>query len=253
VILAGVLLKMGTYGFLRLSLPFFPAAAVDLAPWVVGLAVVSIIFGALMSLAQSDIKKLIAYSSVSHMGFVMLGIFSFNAIGVQGAILQMVNHGLSTGALFLLVGVIYDKTHKRGVDDFGGLARVMPVYAAIFLVVSLSSMGLPGLNGFVGEFLVLLGSFKAHPWATALGATGVILGAMYLLQVYRNVFFGKLSTSKHEKLEDMSRLEVSTLAPLMALIVILGVLPNAVLRVTEPAAQRIVNAIPVEEADRARP
>ena len=246
VMLAGVLLKMGAYGFLRIALPFFPQSAAHYAGLFITLSVISIIFGALMSMAQSDIKKLIAYSSVSHMGFVMLGIFSFNAVGAQGAILQMVNHGLSTGALFLLVGVIYERTHKRGVDDFGGLTKVMPRYATVFMVVTLSSIGLPGLNGFVGEFLVLMGAYLSNRWAAGLAATGVVLGAVYMLKLYRDVFFGKITSSTHEKLTDLDRTEVGMLAPLLILIVLLGVAPGLVLKMTAPAADAAIQSIPVE-------
>jgi NADH-quinone oxidoreductase subunit M len=251
VILAGVLLKMGAYGFIRIALPFFPEAALHYAPTFVALAVISVIFGALMSMAQSDIKKLIAYSSVSHMGFVVLGIFSFNEQGMQGAILQMVNHGISTGALFLLVGVIYDRTHRRGVDDFGGLTKVMPKYAALFLVVTLSSIGLPGLNGFVGEFLVLCGAFLASKWAAALAATGVILGALYMLTLYRGVFFGKLVSGKWEKLEDLHGREIGYLAPLILLIAVLGIVPSLVLKPADGASKKVVKAFKGDkEADR---
>jgi len=243
VILAGVLLKMGAYGFLRIAIPFFPQAAVHCAGWVVALSLVSIVFGALMSMAQSDIKKLIAYSSVSHMGFCMLGIFSFTTLGLQGGVMQMVNHGVSTGALFLLVGMVYDRTHKRGVDDFGGLARVTPVCATCFLVITLSSIGLPGLNGFVGEFLVLAGAFSVSKAWAAVAATGVVLGAMYMLKLYRDVFFGKVTAAKNEKLPDASGLEIATLAPLLALVVILGVVPRYVLERTEPAVRKIVQTV----------
>ncbi len=239
VMLAGVLLKMGAYGFLRIAIPFFPRAAEHYQGLFITLSVVSVIFGALMSMAQSDIKKLIAYSSVSHMGFVMLGIFSFTMQGLQGAILQMVNHGISTGALFLLVGVIYERAHCRGVDDFGGLTKVMPRYAAVFLVVTLSSIGLPGLNGFVGEFLTLLGGFLVSPWAAAVASTGVILGAVYMLNLYRGVFFGKMTSSKYEKLKDLSWLEMAYLAPLVLLIVVLGLLPMLVLHKTHATSDQI--------------
>jgi NADH-quinone oxidoreductase subunit M len=237
VVLAAVLLKMGAYGFIRFAIPFFPSAAVAFAPLMVTLAVISIVFGALMCMAQSDIKKLIAYSSVSHLGFVVLGLFSFTEAGAQGAVLQMVNHGLSTGALFLLVGVIYDRTHRRGVDDFGGLAKPMPVYATAFLIVTLSSIGLPGLNGFVGEFLILKGAFDANRLAAAFAALGVILGAVYMLRLYRDMFWGPVTAPRNEKLPDLTGLERAALAPLVALIIILGVVPHIVLRRTGPAVE----------------
>ena len=240
VILAGVLLKMGTYGFLRFAIPFFPQAAADFTPTFIWLSTIGIIYGSLMAMAQSDIKKLVAYSSVAHLGFCMLGIFSGTQEGTQGAVLQMVNHGLSTGALFLLVGVIYEKTHRRGVDDFGGMARVMPVYATLFMIVTLSSIGLPGLNGFVGEFLVLFGSFRNHPIATAFASLGVVLGAVYMLKMYRDVFFGPVTRPEREKVGDVEKGDLVYLVPIVALIILLGVLPNLVLSKTEPAVKSVV-------------
>jgi NADH-quinone oxidoreductase subunit M len=240
VILAGVLLKMGTYGFLRFAIPFFPEAAQRFTPLFIALSTIGIIYGSLMAMAQSDIKKLVAYSSVAHLGFCMLGIFSGTQEGTQGALLQMVNHGLSTGALFLLVGVIYEKTHRRGIDDFGGMAKVMPVYAVLFMIVTLSSVGLPGLNGFVGEFLVLFGSFKNHPIATAFAALGVILGAVYMLQLYRNVFFGPVIRPEREKVGDVEKGDLVYLIPIVALIILLGILPNLVLEKTEKSIDAVV-------------
>ncbi|MBI3854299.1 MAG: NADH-quinone oxidoreductase subunit M [Planctomycetes bacterium] len=240
VILAGVLLKMGTYGFLRFAIPFFPQAAVDFTPAFIWLSTIGIIYGSLMAMAQSDIKKLVAYSSVAHLGFCMLGIFSGTQEGMQGAVLQMVNHGLSTGALFLLVGVIYEKTHRRGVDDFGGMAKVMPVYAILFMIVTLSSIGLPGLNGFVGEFLVLFGSFRHHPTATAFASLGVVLGAVYMLKLYRDVFFGPVTRPEREKVGDVEKGDLAYLLPIVALIILLGILPNLVLKRTEAAVDGVV-------------
>jgi len=243
VVLAAVLLKMGAYGFLRFAIPFFPAAAAAFAPLMIALSVISIVFGALMCMAQSDIKKLIAYSSVSHLGFVVLGIFSFTEAGAQGAVLQMVNHGLSTGALFLLVGVVYDRTHRRGVDDFGGLAKPMPAYAAVFFLVTLSSIGLPGLNGFVGEFLVLKGAFDAHRAAAVVAALGVILGAVYMLRLYRDMFWGPVTAPRNEKLPDLAGLERAALAPLVVLIILLGIKPDLVLRRTAPAVEASLRSV----------
>jgi NADH-quinone oxidoreductase subunit M len=243
VVLAAVLLKMGAYGFLRFAIPFFPAAASAFATLMIVLSVISIVFGALMCMAQSDIKKLIAYSSVSHLGFVVLGIFSFTEAGAQGAVLQMVNHGLSTGALFLLVGVVYDRTHRRGVDDFGGLAKPMPVYATVFLIVTLSSIGLPGLNGFVGEFLVLKGAFESSRVAAVFAALGVILGAVYMLRLYRDMFWGPVTAPRNEKLPDLTGLEKAALAPLIALIFLLGVKPDFVLRRTAPAVEASLRSV----------
>jgi NADH-quinone oxidoreductase subunit M len=241
VILAGVLLKMGTYGFLRFAIPFFPDAANFYTPLIVALSVIGIIYGSLMAMAQSDIKKLVAYSSVAHLGFCMLGIFSGTREGVQGGVLQMINHGLSTGALFLLVGVIYEKTHRRGVDDFGGMAKITPVYAVLFMVVTLSSIGLPGLNGFVGEFLVLIGSFKNHPWATGLASLGVVLGAVYMLKLYRDVFFGPVTRPEREKVPDVDKGELSYLVPVVLLILLLGILPNLVMERTQKAVDFVAN------------
>ena len=240
VILAGVLLKMGTYGFLRFSIPFFPQSAAAYTQLFIWLSTIGIIYGSLMAMAQSDIKKLVAYSSVAHLGFCMLGIFSGTQEGIQGAVLQMVNHGLSTGALFLLVGVIYEKTHRRGVDDFGGMAKVMPLYAVLFMIVTLSSIGLPGLNGFVGEFLVLFGSFQHHPVATAFASVGVVLGAVYMLKMYRDVFFGPVTRPEREKVGDVEKGDLIYLVPIVALIILLGVLPNLVLVKTEAAVKSVV-------------
>jgi len=234
---------MGADGFLRFAIPFFPDAVRTFTPLILALSVIGIIYGALMAMAQSDIKKLVAYSSVSHLGFVMLGIFSGTLAGAQGGLLQMVNHGLSTGALFLLVGILYERTHRRGVDDFGGMARVMPVYATIFMIVTLSSIGLPGLNGFVGEFLVLFGSFQHHPTATAIASLGVILGAVYMLKLYRDLFFGTITMAEREKVADVGKAELAYLLPIVALIVILGILPNVVLSKTESAVRAALKGL----------
>ena len=203
VILAAILLKLGTYGFVRFAIPLFPAAALAAAPVIIALAVVGIIYGALVAMMQADIKKLVAYSSVSHLGFVMLGLFVFNLQGVQGGIYQMLNHGLSTGALFLLVGMIYDRRHTRMIEDFGGLWKQLPVFSALLLLVTFSSIGLPGLNGFVGEFLILLGAFAVTPGWTAAAATGMILSAIYMLWMFRRVIFGPLTNPENQKLKDL--------------------------------------------------
>jgi NADH-quinone oxidoreductase subunit M len=236
---------MGAYGFLRFAIPFFPKAAQEFTPLVLALSVVGIVYGSMMSMAQSDIKKLIAYSSVAHLGFVMLGIFSGSLSGAQGGVLQMVNHGLSTGALFLLVGILYEKTHRRGVDDFGGMAKVMPVYATFFMIVTLSSIGLPGLNGFVGEFLVLFGTFLVpeHRWAAVFASLGVVLGAVYMLKLYRDVFFGPVTMPEREKAGDVGRRELAYLLPVTALIVLLGLCPNLVLSKTEPSVSKVVDLL----------
>jgi NADH-quinone oxidoreductase subunit M len=244
VILAGVLLKMGGYGLARFAIPFFPNAAKEFAGVFMLLALVGIVFGAFMAMTQGDIKRLIAYSSVSHMGFVVFGLFSFKHDAVQGAMLEMVNHGLSTGALFLLVGIIYERTHRRGVEDFGGLAATMPRYAAVFLIALLSSIGLPGLNGFVSEFLILLGGYSADPTMTAVAATGVILGAIYMLRLYRNVFFGEIRFKHHAALPDIGRLELAYLAPIVAAMFALGIVPGTILIKTAPAARALVERFP---------
>ncbi|HKA33460.1 MAG TPA: NADH-quinone oxidoreductase subunit M [Candidatus Binatia bacterium] len=226
VILAAILLKMGTYGFIRFAIPLFPEAALAAAPYIMALAVVGIVYGAMVAMMQDDIKKLVAYSSVSHLGFVMLGLFAFNLQGAQGAVYQMLNHGLSTGALFLIVGMIYDRRHTRMIADFGGLWKQMPLLSAVFLIVTFSSIGLPGLNGFVGEFLILLGAFQAHPGWAALAATGVVLGAIYMLWMFRRVVYGPLARPENRLMPDMSPREIAMLAPLVALIIFMGVYPQ---------------------------
>lgn len=243
VILAGVLLKMGTYGFVRFCLPLFPDASLDATPIVALLAVIGIIYGALMALVQVDIKKLVAYSSVSHLGFVMLGIFAFNSQGLDGAVLQMINHGLSTGALFLLVGMIYDRRHTRLIDDFGGLAKVMPMFAAFFLIVSLSSIGLPGLNGFVGEFLVLLGAFQTISTFAIIGALGVILAAVYMLWMYQRVMFGEVVHEANLHLKDLTLREVAVLVPVVLVILWIGLYPQPFLKRMEASTRATVERL----------
>jgi NADH-quinone oxidoreductase subunit M len=250
VILAGVLLKMGTYGFLRFGLPLFPEAAVALAPMVVGLALVGILYGAWVSTVQPDMKKLIAYSSVSHLGFVMLGLFTLTSQGLVGGLLQMVNHGLSTGALFLLVGMIYERRHSRLIADFGGLWAVMPVFSAILLLVSLSSIGLPGLNGFVGEFLILVGAFQVSRPAAVLGTAGIVFAAVYLLWMYQRVVFGEVRHAENRGLPDLTRRELWTLVPILVLIVWIGVYPRPFTAMTEPAVTHLLQTV---EAKRTAP
>jgi NADH-quinone oxidoreductase subunit M len=248
VILAGVLLKMGTYGFVRFVLPLFPGVLPQLMPWVGALAVIGIIYGALVAMVQPDMKKLVAYSSVSHLGFVMLGLASLTAAGLQGAVYQMVGHGLSTGALFLLVGMIYERRHTRLISEFGGLWKQMPLYAACFLVVMLSSVGLPGLNGFVGEFLILLGTFHTRPGLAAFAVSGVVLGAVYMLWMYQRVIFGPLSNPANERLEDLSRREGIVLAPILALIVVMGVYPRPFLNLIEASINTTLERAHVQSA-----
>jgi NADH-quinone oxidoreductase subunit M len=245
IILAGVLLKMGTYGFLRFSLPLFPEATVKLAPVLLVLAVIGIVYGALISIIQKDMKKLVAYSSVSHLGFVVLGIFILNPIALTGSLIQMISHGLSTGALFLAVGVIYERTHTRKIADMGGLARVMPIYAVILMVVMLSSVGLPGLNGFVGEFLILLGTFQVMPWVAVFAALGVIFAAVYLLWMYQRVMFGPVTNPKNEKLLDMNGREVAMFLPLLLFIVWIGVYPGTFLSRMEGAITHLLAMVQV--------
>jgi NADH-quinone oxidoreductase subunit M len=244
VLLAAVMLKIGTYGFLRFAVPFFPQVALSpgVSRLIVGLAVIGVIYGALVAMVQPDIKKLVAYSSVSHLGFVMLGIWGVSVISVQGALMVMIAHGISTGALFLLVGMIYERRHSRLIDDYGGIARVVPIFSLILTVVALSSIGLPGLNGFVGEFLVLLGSFGAYPWATGLATTGVIFAAAYLLWALQRMIFNRLDNPENEQLTDLTRRELAIMLPLIVGIVWLGLFPGPVLRRMEPATQRFVEA-----------
>jgi len=227
IILAGILIKMGAYGFLRFSLPFFPDAAIAWTPAIMILSVIAIIYGAYMAFAQTDFKKLIAYSSVSHMGFVTLGIFALNLQGMEGGILQMLNHGVSTGALFLAVGVIYERTHTRLIADYGGIAAKVPVYATFLLIITLSSIGLPGTNGFIGEFTILLGAFLHYKPAAVIASLGIILGAGYMLWLYQRVALGKITNPHNEHLADMNTREVVAALPLVALVFIIGLYPNA--------------------------
>lgn len=248
VILAGVLLKMGTYGIVRFCLPLFPQAAADATSWIVPLAVIGIIYGALVAMVQPDLKKLVAYSSVSHLGFVVLGLFSQSGTGIQGSVLQMINHGLSTGALFLLVGMIYERRHSRMIVDFGGLAKKMPVFATIFLIVTLSSIGLPGLNGFVGEFKILLGSFVGDAfskWYVVFATSGVILAAVYMLWMYQRVMFGT-PDSTNASLPDLNPRELAVLLPILLFIVWIGVYPNTFLKPMEQSVNEIAREVKVQ-------
>jgi NADH-quinone oxidoreductase subunit M len=245
VLLAAVMLKIGTYGFLRFAVPFFPQVALSpsVTRLMVILAVIGIIYGALVAMVQPDIKKLVAYSSVSHLGFVMLGIWGVSVISVQGALMVMISHGISTGALFLLIGMIYERRHTRLIEAYGGIARVVPIFSLVLTVVALSSIGLPGLNGFVGEFLVLLGSFGAYPWATGIATTGVIFAAAYLLWALQRMIFNRLDNPENEQLTDLTRRELAVMLPLIAGIVWLGLFPGPVLRRMEPATRRFVEAV----------
>ena len=241
VILAGVMLKMGTYGLVRFAFPLFPLAANFFAPYIATLAVIGIIYGALVAMVQPDMKKLVAYSSVSHLGFVVLGICAMNTQGVQGAVYQMLNHGISTGGLFLIVGMLSDRRHTRVIAEFGGLKKVMPRLVAAFLIVTLSSIGLPGLNGFVGEFLILLGAFRYDPRLAAFAATGVILSATYMLWMFQRVNYGPVSNEKNATLADLRPREWAVIVPIIAIAILMGVVPNLFLRPIEPAVERMLN------------
>jgi NADH-quinone oxidoreductase subunit M len=243
VILAGVLLKMGTYGLVRFAFPLFPLAAQYFAPLLAVLAVIGIIYGALVAMVQPDMKKLVAYSSVSHLGFVVLGITAMNTQGVQGAVYQMLNHGISTGGLFLIVGMLSDRRHTRASAEYGGLKRVTPRLVAAFLIVTLSSLGLPGLNGFVGEFLILLGTFRADPRLAAFAATGVILSATYMLWMFQRVNYGPVTNEKNRTLPDLKPREFLVIAPIVAAAVLMGVFPNLFLRPIAPAVDRMLTQV----------
>lgn len=243
VILAAVLLKMGTYGLLRFCLPMFPDASNKFAILMTFLGAFAVLYGALMSYAQTDLKKLIAYSSVSHMGVIIAGIFALNHYGISGAIVQMINHGLSTGALFLLAGVIYERRHTREISEFGGLAKVMPLYSTIFMIVTFSSIGLPGLNGFIGEFLILLGAFK-FSWPLALlTSTGVIFGAVYMLYAYEKIFLGQITNEKNSALNDLTFIEKASLAPILIFIFVIGVYPSFITAATDAAVKNISSSV----------
>jgi len=245
VILAGVLLKMGTYGFLRFNIPLFPSATLQSAPWIALPATIGIIYGAAVSYAQADVKKLVAYSSVSHLGFVMLGLFALNAQGISGAILQMVNHGLSTGALFLLIGMVYEQTHTREIKVYGGLWKIMPVFGTIMLISALSSMGLPGLNGFVGEFTILLGAFGSKaigsPWYAGISAIGVIMAAIYILYMFQKMFLGPAGEiTRAHNLRDLNWREILTVAPLLAFMFWIGLYPAPFFNLMAPAVEKLL-------------
>jgi NADH-quinone oxidoreductase subunit M len=243
IILAGILIKMGAYGFLRFSLPFFPDATMAWTPAIMILSVIAIIYGAYMAFAQTDFKKLIAYSSVSHMGFVTLGIFALNNQGLEGGILQMLNHGISTGALFLAVGIIYERTHTRLLADYGGIAARVPVYAAFLMIITLSSIGLPGTNGFIGEFTILLGAFMYSKPYAVIASVGIILGAGYMLWMYQRVAFGTITNPHNEHLADMNLREVAAALPLVALVFIIGLYPNAAFRVMHVSVSNLIQHV----------
>src|SRR5438094_647581 len=249
VILAGVLLKMGTYGFLRFCLPLFPDASLWFGPLVFALAVIGIIYGAWVSMVQPDIKKLVAYSSVSHLGFVVLGLFTLTPQGLVGGIIQMVNHGLSTGALFLVVGMLYERRHTRLIAEFGGLWKPLPALSALFLIVCLSSLGLPGLNGFVGEFLILLGAFQVDRTLAVFATTGIIFAAVYLLWMYQRVIFGVITNEANRRLPDLSAREWAILLPILLLIVWIGVYPASFTGMTEASVEALVAQVQTKASE----
>src|SRR5689334_9688023 len=245
VILAGVLLKMGTYGFIRFSLPFFPNVVMNstVRGWMIGLSIIGILYGALVSLMQKDMKKLVAYSSVSHLGFCTLGIFALSPLGLSGSVLQQINHGISTGALFLIVGVLYERRHTREISEYGGISNVMPVYATITLIMFMSSMGLPLLNGFVGEFTILQGTFMENKVWAAWAVPGVILAAAYLLWLYQRVFFGKVENPKNEKLVDLNARELATFLPLVAVALWIGLYPKPFYEILQQPVNQLVETV----------
>ncbi len=243
VLLAGIMLKMGTYGFVRFCLPLFPAGSHYFMPMMMGLAMVGIVYGALVALAQKDIKRLVAYSSVSHLGFVMLGMFALNSQGITGSILQMINHGISTGALFLIVGMVYERRHTRLIQDFGGLSYRMPIFAAVFAITLFSSIGLPGLNGFVGEFLILVGAFQSNKIYAGIAMLGIILGAAYMLWLFQRMMFGPLDKPENQNIADMNRREIAYMAPLIVFMFWIGLYPKPFIRILEPAVANIVQRV----------
>jgi len=243
IVLAAIMLKLGTYGFLRWALPLFPEAAMAYAEPLLVLCVIGVIYGSYLAWSQNDLKRLVACSSVAHMGFVMVGVFALQRDAMNGAVVQMLNHGISTGALFLLVGALYERRHKRGIDDFGGLARVAPVLAVALIITSLSSIGLPALNGFVGEFLILVGSYQTHPWIAALTATGVLLGAIYMLQMVRRVCYGKPRSEEAATLSDMTLVEKCAFVPLLVLMFWIGLKPDFLLDKIRPAVELLMTTV----------
>ncbi len=251
VILAGVLLKMGTYGFVRFSLPLLPDATLKAVPYIAWISIIGIVYGALVAMAQKDMKKLVAYSSVSHMGFITLGMFALNEAGLRGSILQMLNHGVSTGALFLLVGLVYERRHNRMISEYGGIAKVMPIYATFFLVITMSSIGLPTLNGFIGEFLILIGAFTAKWWWALFAASGIVLGAAYMLWMYQRVFFGELSNEKNKNLKDLNLREQWTIIPLIILAFWIGLYPKPFLDRMAPTVDRVIERVAAARPDEA--
>src|SRR5688572_2871605 len=243
VILAGVLLKMGTYGFLRFSIPILPDATRYFVPMMIALSIIAIVYGALVAMMQPDMKKLVAYSSVSHMGFVMLGMFALNPNGLNGSILQQINHGISTGALFLIVGIIYERRHTREIAQFGGLSNVMPVYAIVFLIMTMSSIGLPLLNGFIGEFTIMACALQKNLWWAVAGGAGIVLGAAYMLWLYQRTMFGKLDNPANQNLADMNMRELATLIPLIIMAFWIGLYPAPFFRALDKPVNKLVQIV----------
>ena len=243
VILASILLKMGTYGFIRFAMPLFPYATHQFIPIIAGLGVIAIIYAALVSWVQPDIKKLVAYSSVSHMGYVLLGLFALNMQGVQGGIYQMLNHGLSTGALFLLVGMIYERRHTRLMEEFGGLAKIMPVYATFLMIATLASVAVPGTNGFVGEFLILLGSFKSYPVLAIIATSGALFSVIYMLWMYQRVMFGPVDKPQNSGLKDLTFRETAIMVPIAVLIIVMGIFPGLFLRQMDASTEKFIHTV----------
>jgi len=242
VVLAGVLLKMGTYGYVRFLLPIAPKATMELMPWFMGLALIGVIYGALVAMIQKDMKKLVAYSSVSHLGLCMLGLFAMNPNGITGGILQMLNHGISTSALFLLVGIVYERRHTRMIAEFGGLSKTMPIYATIFMIMTMSSIGLPGLNGFIGEFAILQGAFQAAPWLAVLATTGIVLGAAYMLWLFQRAMFGPIS-EVNSKMADLNAREIAYFLPLLLAAFWIGLYPKPVMDVLREPVIKLVQQV----------
>jgi len=253
VILAAIMLKMGTYGFIRFAMPLFPEATHQFTPLIATLAVIGIIYAALVAMVQEDVKKLVAYSSVAHLGFVMLGLFALNEQGVTGALLQNLNHGISTGALFLIVGFIYERRHTRLITDFGGLSKQMPIFAVIFMIVTLSSVALPGTNGFVGEFLILVGGFESSlRWWTIVASSGVIFAAVYMLWMFQRVMFGELDNPKNQALLDLNAREIAIMVPLLVMIFVLGVYPNPFIEKMTPSIKKVIAHTRIEPVTTAK-
>jgi NADH-quinone oxidoreductase subunit M len=243
IILAGVMLKMGTYGLFRFAFPLFPSAALYFAPWIAGLAVVGIIYGALVAMVQPDMKKLVAYSSVSHLGFVVLGLCTMNVEGAQGGVYQMLNHGVSTGGLFMIVGMLSDRRHTRQIAEFGGLKAVMPRFVAAFFLITLASIALPGMNGFIGEFLILIGAYLWNPALTAFATVGVILSAVYMLWLFQRINYGEITNEKNRLLPDLTPREWSMMVPTVAMCIVMGVFPGVFLRPMEPSVKRTIERV----------